>query len=1048
MITKDNLRQTLLALDFNHKKDIDIYFKEYETFDCEIKVDFKNENIEYPERVVVNDKTTSNFSHPENFVVLECVNRLLEKGYRPEHIELEPRWKLGRDAKGGKADICVHNKDGENLLLIIECKTAGQEHRKELNNMKADGGQLFSYWQQERSVKWLSLYSSDYKDDEVFFENYIINCSDDEEVKKLAKKDSSIKLYEHAKSVQDLFEVWDETYDKQILPKGVIFGENSQAYQIGIPPLRKKNLVDFDREDKIVNRFEEILRHNNVSDKENAFNRLVALFICKLVDEIQKTDEDEVDFQYKVGSDTYETLQDRLQRLHKEGMEKFMGEEIFYVPDDYAENLFATKLNSKNRKAAIDDLRNTIRILKFYSNNDFAFKDVHNEQLFYQNGKILVEVVQLFEHYRIVYPNKNQILGDLFEQLLNKGFKQNEGQFFTPTPIARFIWDCLPLGKIIQQKSGYIRPRIIDYACGAGHFLTEAIEAVNAFFVASNKEKFVADNQWVEHSIYGIEKDYRLARVAKVSLYMNGAGSGNIKFGDGLEQYVEEKIKNSSFDILVANPPYSVRGFKPHLKLKNNSFETLQFITNDGKEIETLFVERINQLLKPNGIAAVILPESILSNPNDSFVAARENLLQNFQIHAVVQLGKKTFGATPASTFVIFLEKYNEPPKKKDLAQDCVKSILNSQMSEDWGDDEIFNAYSEKIRVKKEDYQKFIKEMLTYEEIQSSFYFSQYLTHIKGLSSDDFSKRKKEFFSYTKKKEYEKLFYFALIYNQNIVLITAPTNIEEQKKFLGYEWSDRIGQEGLQETSPGGMLYNKSDRFCNTTLASLIRSQFDNSIVNIPKHLEKYYTIQPLHNAINFTRINFNKVIDFSNYKRVQIKSSFDKQILNKVALIDFGTRITKKESSGDDYPVYGGGGETFRHNEYNRSDCFVIARFGMSRECVRFVEGKFFLNDSGLTVKTKNETLLSSEYLNVYLFMMQSELFLLGRGSGQKNLDMDEFKSFVIPIPPQRIQKSILSEYKLVADVYKNTRMTLEEYKSKLFDVFYKYKVLIKDSE
>jgi hypothetical protein len=43
--------------------------------------------------------------------------------------------------------------------------------------------------------------------------------------------------------------------------------------------LRKKDLRDFKPEDKIVNRFEEILRHNNVSDKENAFNRLIALFI-------------------------------------------------------------------------------------------------------------------------------------------------------------------------------------------------------------------------------------------------------------------------------------------------------------------------------------------------------------------------------------------------------------------------------------------------------------------------------------------------------------------------------------------------------------------------------------------------------------------------------------------------------------------------------------------------------------------------------------------------------------------------------------------------
>lgn len=48
-----------------------------------------------------------------------------------------------------------------------------------------------------------------------------------------------------------------------------------------------------------------------------------------MVDEITKQENDEVEFQYKQGTDTYETLQDRLQRLHKDGMEKFMREKIF-----------------------------------------------------------------------------------------------------------------------------------------------------------------------------------------------------------------------------------------------------------------------------------------------------------------------------------------------------------------------------------------------------------------------------------------------------------------------------------------------------------------------------------------------------------------------------------------------------------------------------------------------------------------------------------------------------------------------------------------------
>lgn len=95
-----------------------------------------------------------------------------------------------------------------------------------------------------------------------------------------------------------------------------------------------------------------------------------------------------------------------------------------------------------------------------------------------------------------------------------------------------------------------------DYACGAGHFLTEAVEAIN-YFVKTD-----GDNSWVRDCIFGIEKDYRLARVAKISLFMNGAGEGNIIFGDGLENSPDKSIDNGSFDILVANPPYSVKDFK------------------------------------------------------------------------------------------------------------------------------------------------------------------------------------------------------------------------------------------------------------------------------------------------------------------------------------------------------------------------------------------------------------------------------------------------------------------------------------------------------
>lgn len=232
-----------------------------------------------------------------------------------------------------------------------------------------------------------------------------------------------------------------------------------------------------------------------------------------------------------------------------------MKEDIFYVADDYAEKL-VQQYTGQKRSKMIEELKSTLRVLKFYTNNDFAFKDVHNEELFYQNGKILVEVVQLFQKYRIIGSNNLQLLGDLFEQLLNKGFKQNEGQFFTPIPVTRFIWDSIPLEKIVKHDNKTELPKVIDYACGAGHFLTEGYEAISEYLGLDNLEK-----SWEKEYLYGIEKDYRLARVSKISLFMHGAGEGNIIFGDGLDNYPEKGVENNQFDILVANPPYSVAAF-------------------------------------------------------------------------------------------------------------------------------------------------------------------------------------------------------------------------------------------------------------------------------------------------------------------------------------------------------------------------------------------------------------------------------------------------------------------------------------------------------
>lgn len=133
---------------------------------------------------------------------------------------------------------------------------------------------------------------------------------------------------------------------------------------------------------------------------------------------------------------------------------------------------------------------------------------------------------------------------------------------------------------------------------------------------------------------------------------------------------------------------------------------------------------------------------------------------------------------------------------------------------------------------------------------------------------------------------------------------------------------------------------------------------------------------------------------------------------------IEYGTRVVRKNESGDEFPVYGGGGETFRINRKNRTNRLVVSRFGMSENCTRFVDGDFFLNDSGLTVSPKVSD-LSQAYLDKVILAKNNEIYSLGRGSAQKNLNMNGFKALSFHYPSMAEQQSIVEKLdKLLAKI------------------------------
>lgn len=166
------------------------------------------------------------------------------------------------------------------------------------------------------------------------------------------------------------------------------------------------------------------------------------------------------------------------------------------------------------------------------------------------------------------------------------------------------------------------------------------------------------------------------------------------------------------------------------------------------------------------------------------------------------------------------------------------------------------------------------------------------------------------------------------------------------------------------------------------------------------------------------------------------MKEGWEYKKLEECCDVNYGTRVVRSKVSGSEFPVYGGGGETFRINCYNRENCLVVARFAMSKQCTRYVNGKFFLNDSGLTVSPKIDSCLTKELLEKYLLANNDLIYSFGRGSAQRNLNMSEFRSMLISFPidndeQRRIVSYLDSSFQLIDEIKEKAQKSLSEAKA-----------------
>ena len=262
------------------------------------------------------------------------------------------------------------------------------------------------------------------------------------------------------------------------------------------------------------------------------------------------------------------------------------------------------------------------------------FSEIKNK---FQSGYSLRDVLEQMDQLRFNSQKEKHELSHLYEaKIKNMGNAgQNGGEYYTPRPLIR------AMVQVTAPKPG---ETIYDGACGSAGFLCEAYDYLRhgqGEITTSQLKKLQGK------TFYGKEKKSLAYIIGIMNMILHGIEAPNIVHTNTLAENLADIQERDRFDIILANPPF---GGKERKEVQQN------FPIQTG-ETAFLFLQHFIKHLKASGRAAVVIKNTFLSNSDNASKLLRKELLENCQLHTLLDCPGGTFQGAGVKTVVLFFEK-------------------------------------------------------------------------------------------------------------------------------------------------------------------------------------------------------------------------------------------------------------------------------------------------------------------------------------------------------------------------------------------------------